>query len=50
MGRKLAGLIGIITAALVFGLTPGAEDGHDQVKRPERHVMAEGKGPTTARP
>ncbi|MEU5510781.1 hypothetical protein [Streptomyces fungicidicus] len=47
MGRKLAGLIGIVTAALVFGLAPGVEVGHDQVKRAEPHVMAEGKGPTT---
>ncbi|WP_331763803.1 hypothetical protein OH738_40505 (plasmid) [Streptomyces hirsutus] len=47
MGRKLAGLIGIVTAALVFGLVPGAETAHDQVKHAERHVMAEGKGPTT---
>jgi hypothetical protein len=47
MGRKLAGLIGIITAALVFGLAPGVDAGHGRVKQPERHVMAEGKGPTT---
>ncbi|AYC41740.1 hypothetical protein [Streptomyces griseorubiginosus] len=47
MGRKLAGLIGIITAALVFGLVPGAQAGQDKVEHSVMHVMAEGKGPTT---
>lgn len=48
MGRKLAGLIGIVTAVLAFGLTATVEMGHSPVQQDVRHVLAEGKGPTGA--
>ncbi|MEU1534987.1 hypothetical protein [Streptomyces fagopyri] len=46
MARRLAGLIGIITAAIVIGLAPAVESGHSQARHAAPLVLAEGKGPT----
>jgi hypothetical protein len=47
MGRKLAGLAGILTAVLAFGLTTtGTSDHHAPQLSAAHHALAEGKGPT----
>ncbi|SEN19081.1 hypothetical protein [Actinacidiphila rubida] len=47
MGRKLAGLAGIIVAVLAFGLTATGTAGHAPASSPAHHALAEGKGPTS---
>lgn len=48
MGRRLAGLIGVITATLALGLASVMELGHSQTHHAGHHAVAEGKGPTIA--
>lgn len=47
MGRKLAGLVGTITALLAFGLTVTSATAHTPAPSPAHHTLAEGKGPTS---
>jgi hypothetical protein len=47
MGRKLAGLIGILVATLAFGLGSTAAAGHSHsTVRHSQQVLAEDQGPT----
>ncbi len=48
MGRKQAGLVGVITAALVFGLALEVGTGDSPTQPGGHHAIAEGKGPTSA--
>jgi hypothetical protein len=46
MGRKLAGMVGILTAVLAFGLTATTATGHAPALSHGHDALAEGKGPT----
>ncbi|WP_329529727.1 hypothetical protein OG568_48430 (plasmid) [Streptomyces sp. NBC_01450] len=48
MGRKRAGLVGILTAVLAFGLTAMGTADHAPKPSPAHHALAEDKGPTFA--
>ncbi|WP_327233084.1 hypothetical protein OG349_03045 [Streptomyces sp. NBC_01317] len=50
MGRKLAGLFGIIAATLAFGFGTVAEAGHTQGPQSSQQVVADDKGPTITGP
>jgi hypothetical protein len=46
MGRKLAGLFGIVAAALAFGLGAAHEAGHSQGWQSVQHLRADVQDPT----
>ncbi|MFF1650357.1 hypothetical protein [Streptomyces sp. NPDC058240] len=46
MGRKLAGLFGIIAATLAFGIGTAVEVGQSHDSRGVQQVVADDKGPT----
>ncbi|WP_329593929.1 hypothetical protein OG298_35105 [Streptomyces sp. NBC_01005] len=46
MGRKLAGLFGIIAATLAFGIGTVVEAGQSHDARSIQQVLADDKGPT----
>ncbi|MFF2520957.1 hypothetical protein [Streptomyces liangshanensis] len=46
MGRKLAGLFGIIAATLAFGFGTVTQAAHSQGPRSTQQVVADDKGPT----
>lgn len=47
MGRKLAGIFGILAATLAFGIGATVEAGHSQGQQGSQHVLAESTGPTS---
>ncbi|MFE4863150.1 hypothetical protein [Streptomyces sp. NPDC056670] len=50
MGRKSAGLVGIVAAVLAFGLGATIEAGHPQVRPAGVQVVADDRGPTVITP
>ncbi|MFE2015969.1 hypothetical protein, partial [Streptomyces sp. NPDC059491] len=46
MGRKSAGLVGIVAAALAFGLGATVEAGQAQIQPAGVRVVADDQGPT----
>ncbi len=53
MGRKLAALVGIVAAALVFGLGTAVESGHANGRQgtsSTQHFVADGQNPPGVAP
>ncbi|CAM5467936.1 hypothetical protein AB0M94_09225 [Streptomyces xanthochromogenes] len=50
MGRKSAGLVGIVAAVLAFGLGATIEAGQPQVHPAGARVVADDRGPTVITP
>ncbi|MFE7465427.1 hypothetical protein ACFU6R_15185 [Streptomyces sp. NPDC057499] len=46
MGRKLAGIFGIVAATLALGIGAAAESGHSYGSGAAQQVVADDKGPT----
>lgn len=50
MGRKSAGLVGIVATVLALGLGASVEAGATQDRQTGLHVVAEDQGPTVITP